>query len=165
MLPSFSKACPRTVFAFEPVLENYVLAKLCIQENRLTNVVMQNAGLGSSISVARVDTEAENGMHRGGGSQIADRGQFTALVTIDSFNIADLSIVQLDVEGYELEALRGAAKTINRSNPIIMIEDNNRNCEQFLTSVEYSYIGEIPGLMIWQSRYDGSDVRGVLSRL
>ena len=74
MLPSFSRACSGTVYAFEPVLENYVLAKLCVQENELDNVVLLNAGLGSKVTVARIDTGDEDGPHRGGASQIADRG-------------------------------------------------------------------------------------------
>lgn len=39
MLPTFSHATPGTLFAFEPVLENYVMAKLCVEMNALENVV------------------------------------------------------------------------------------------------------------------------------
>jgi hypothetical protein len=40
MLPSFSAKCPGTVFAFEPVLENYVLAKLTVSDNNHGNVLL-----------------------------------------------------------------------------------------------------------------------------
>jgi len=133
MLPSFSKAASELVYAFEPVLENYLLAKLCVQENNLGNVLIQNAGLSSSITVARINTAAGNGDHLGGASHISDSGQSTTLLTIDSLAISNLSIIQLDVEGHELEALKGAIQTIKTHWPVIMIEDNHNNCAEFLT--------------------------------
>jgi FkbM family methyltransferase len=165
MLPSFSRACPGVVFAFEPVLENYVLAKLCVQENDLDNIVLLNAGLGSTVAVTRIDTGDADGVHRGGASQISDRGQFTTLVSIDSFRISDLSIIQLDVEGYELEALRGAVETIEKNSPIVMIEDNNDKCAGFLRSLNYTPAGRIPGLSIWVSSGDKIDIQTILKRV
>jgi FkbM family methyltransferase len=149
MLPTFSRACSGTVYAFEPVLENYVMAKLCVQENGLDNVILSNAGLGSSISVAKINTADEGHAHRGGASQISDHGQPTALLTIDAFKISNLSVIHLDVEGHELEALRGALDSIQQSAPVILIEDNERNCAGFLTSLGYSIAGEIPELTVW----------------
>lgn len=164
MLPSFAKACSRQVYAFEPVLENFLLAKLCVEENNLENVMIMNAGLSSTIAVARIDTGVECGVHLGGGSQISDHGQLTTLLTIDSFQIPDLSVIQLDVEGHELEALRGAAETIRSSHPLIMIEDNNDNCREFLHSHRYHYVGAIPGLNIWKAKDDKTDIQSVLER-
>jgi FkbM family methyltransferase len=165
MLPSFSRACSGTVYAFEPVLENCVLAKLCVQANGLANVFLLNAGLGSHVEVAHIDTGEKSGSHRGGASQIADRGQFTALVTVDSFHIGNLAIIQLDVEGFELEALHGAVETIDRNSPVIMIEDNSANCPDFLASINYSLVAKIPGLAIWTSRRDESDYSGALKSI
>lgn len=165
MLPSFSRACSATVYAFEPVLENYVLAKLCVQQNNLENVFIQNAGLGSSIAVVRVDTGVGEGTHRGGKSQISDSGQLTALLTIDSLGISGLSVIQLDVEGHELEALRGGAEAIVKNLPLIMIEDINDNCQEFLDSIGYQYAGKVPGLKVWKSKRDSIDVQSVLDRI
>lgn len=165
MLPSFSKACSGTVYAFEPVLENYVLAKLCVEQNNLENVLLQNAGLSSSIAVARVNTGVQQGAHRGGASQISDSGQITALVTIDSLGISDLSVIQLDVEGHEFEALRGAVETVSANQPLIMIEDNEDNCQEFLHSIGYQYVGEIPGLRIWKAKQDDIDVQNILDMI
>ena len=54
MLPSLSAKCPATVFAFEPVLENYVLAKLTVSENNLGNVLLLNSALGSSYGISSI---------------------------------------------------------------------------------------------------------------
>ena len=150
MLPSFSKKCPGIVYAFEPVLENFLLAKLCIQRNELSNVILWNAGLGRSLSVARVDTGKKERTHRGGVSEIAETGQLTSLVTIDSMSLENVSVIQLDIEGFELEALNGGLETIKKNRPTILIEDNSRNCAQFLENLGYSKTGVIPGISIWQ---------------
>ncbi len=42
-------------------------------------------------------------------------------MTIDSLNL-DPDLLQLDVEGFEENALKGAKKTIMRARPIIIIE-------------------------------------------
>jgi FkbM family methyltransferase len=162
MLPSFSNACSDTVYAFEPVMESYLLAKLCVQQNQLENVILLNAGLGSKISVSHIDTGECDGVHRGGGSEIGVRGQITSLLTIDSLGINNLSIIQLDVEGYELESLRGAAETISRNFPAVLIEDNNDECAGFLKQKNYSFCGEIPGLSIWISDHDKTNIRNIL---
>ena len=148
MLPSFSRKCPGTVYAFEPVLEHYVLAKLCVQKNGLENVILLNSGLGAEFSSAYIDTGETKGSHLGGASQIAETGELTALVPIDAFDLQDISIVQLDVEGFELEALKGAIKTITTNQPSILIEDNAGACSEFLAARGYEQIGTIPCLFI-----------------
>lgn len=162
MLPTFARACPGTVFAFEPVMENYILAKLCLQANDLENVVLFNAGLSEDVSVARINTGQDGGTHRGGGSKISDRGQLTGLMAIDHLQQTNISIIQLDVEGHELLALQGAQKTIEANAPIIMIEDNDRSCDAFLEGLGYRHIATIPGLFIW-SRPEDADILKTLT--
>lgn len=149
MIPSFSRATSGQVFAFEPVLENYILAKLCIEENNLGNVYLLNAALGDAVGVTHVTTQDADGSHLGGASQISDLGQTVAMITIDSLNIEHINLIQLDVEGFEYSALKGAEKTLLRDSPIVMIEDNLSSCCGYLEQLEYSYFGSIPGLSIW----------------
>lgn len=161
MLPSFAKACPGHVYAFEPVLENYILAKLCVDANRLGNVLLTNAGLGETIAVAHIDTGEAND-HRGGSSAIAERGQPTMLTTIDSFAIDDLTIIQLDVEGHELEALKGARRTIASAAPFILIEDNKRACAGLLQELGYQRAGRLPGIIAWARPEHHSTLRDLV---
>ncbi|MEO1026032.1 MAG: FkbM family methyltransferase [Pseudomonadota bacterium] len=149
MLPTFARSCPSTVYAFEPVLENYVLAKLCVEANELKNVYLQNAGLSDRTAIAHIDTVSEAGEHRGGSSSLGDQGQLVGLVTIDSLDLQDVVVIQLDVEGHELSALQGARATIERNAPIILVEDNHRTCNAFLEELGYSHFRTIPGLFVW----------------
>ena len=41
---------------------------------------------------------------------------------LDDYNIQNVSVIKLDVEGYELDVLEGAKKTILENKPIIFIE-------------------------------------------
>jgi FkbM family methyltransferase len=165
MVPNFSAACPSYVYAFEPVLENFILAKLCVEANGLGNVVLLNSGLGSSICPAKIDTGVAGESHRGGASSISDAGQTTTLLTVDCFGIPDLSLLQLDVEGHELEVLKGARQTLARCAPLVLIEDNAKNCSSFLESEGYALAGEIPGLSVWTRADDAASVMEELRKI
>lgn len=152
MLPSFSRACGTAgrVYAFEPLLENHVLARLTVDANRLENVVLFNAGLGAALASCLMARGSAAGTHAGGASKVSPRGDASAtLMTIDSLGLTQLSILQLDVEGHELEALTGARRTIAACRPVIMIEDNGRACAPLLGQSSYVFAGQIPGLDIW----------------
>lgn len=157
MLPSFSRACPGMVYAFEPVLENYLLARLCVQENNLANVLLRHAGLGNQLAVARIDTGNADGAHRGGRSRIGEAGQLTSLLSIDTLGLSDVSIIHLDIEGSELTALTGATRTIKACQPVILLEDNAENCEPLLTSLGYVPVQRIPGLQVWATGQSAAD--------
>lgn len=149
MLPNFSRFVSGNVYAFEPVFENYILAKLCVDNNNLQNVILINSALSDRLGNLNISTREGGGRHAGGGSTISDKGEICAAINIDRLNIGDLVLIQLDVEGHELIALAGAQETIQRSRPVIAIEDNNDNCADFLRNINYESAGHIPGLTIW----------------
>jgi FkbM family methyltransferase len=49
------------------------------------------------------------------------------LRTMDSFGFADVSLIKIDVEGHEQNVLEGASKTIESSNPALLIEIEQRH--------------------------------------
>lgn len=60
--------------------------------------------------------------------------------TIDSFNLARLDLIKIDVEGMELDVLQGATETIKRCKPIMTIEiikTDKLKVETFLTELGY----------------------------
>ena len=165
MLPSFSRKCPGAVYAFEPVLESYVLAKQSVEQNRLTNVVLFNAALGSTLSVAHVNTTRQDGSHRGGASHVADAGQPTATLPIDALGLRNLAVLQLDVEGHEIEALEGARNTIESARPFILVEDNARQCAEYLSNLGYRSGGAVPGLSLWAADEHLEQARSIHRKL
>jgi len=132
-LPALSKHCSTNsiVWAFEPNSENYLCANITIQLNYIQNVSLKNAGLGAKKEYSLMRTADETGRSLGGGSRIISEfsnepsgTEKVEIVTIDDTVPTDrvVSIIQLDVEGYEKEALSGALMTIKRCLPIIVLE-------------------------------------------
>ena len=74
---------------------------------------------------------------------------YTNFFTLPNLNIDDLVLIQLDVEGHEISALKGAQATIRKNRPVIAIEDNSNNCSEFLLDIKYEKVGQLPGLTIW----------------
>jgi FkbM family methyltransferase len=126
-IPALSKHCKGIVWCFEPNNENYLCARKTVELNGLTNVVIFNIGLGADTDRLKLK-HANNGKSRGGNSKIMDgEGDDFYEVNIESIdNIipdnANISILQLDVEGFESEVLKGAVHTIIRCKPIIILE-------------------------------------------
>lgn len=133
-LPALSKGSgtDSKIWAFEPNPENYRCARITLEINNITNVVLTNAGLGAEEGSLFIKTTDENGRSLGGASKIIGQQknenngglELVKIVTIDDMiNVnRDISIIQLDVEGHEKEALAGALKTIQRCLPIIILE-------------------------------------------
>jgi hypothetical protein len=77
--------------------------------------------------------ETEDGRKLGGASRIinSEIGKFVP-ITIDTLDTMipddrNISIVQLDLEGFEIPALKGAINTIKRCKPILILEILSHN--------------------------------------
>lgn len=132
-LPAISNECATgsKVWAFEPNPESYRCANITLQINNIKNIELTNAGLGAKKECLLMKTSDLDGKALGGASQLIDKElneisgtETVQIVTVDGTVGADrnISIIQLDVEGHEKEALSGALKTIQRCLPIIILE-------------------------------------------
>jgi FkbM family methyltransferase len=135
-LPALSKAMDpnTTVWAFEPSLESYQCACKTLKLNSIINVCLRNAGLGDRRFDAKIRRRYGKGVE--GCARILEEkddglleeGLETddvSVVRIDDALPPDrhISMIQLDVEFYEKQALGGALETIRRCKPILIIED------------------------------------------
>jgi FkbM family methyltransferase len=132
---------PRTIHAFEP--QRVVFQALCgnVFLNQLDNVRARQCALGNRdemIRIPRIDYATCGNI---GGYSIdplvlaADRGDFPAdsiigeedelceMRRIDSLGLPPCHLVKLDVEGHELEVLKGMGETLRASSyPPILFE-------------------------------------------
>ncbi len=127
-LPALSKSLARgnKIWAFEPVAENYRCARSTIALNNLDNVELRQAALGPSPGTIGFVTVDERGRALGGGSHFDSTGGTETVAQVALDDVVPLgrpvSVIQLDVEGYEGGALRGAQEIIRRNRPIIILE-------------------------------------------
>jgi FkbM family methyltransferase len=135
-LPALAAAASRVgnrVWAFEPSPESYRCAAITLRLNQIDNVTLMNAALGEQSGRRELVTQSGR-VALGGASHIAGgrngpelrRAQTTPveIVTIDDVVSEDrsVSVIQLDVEGYEERALTGAMRTIRRRQPLLILE-------------------------------------------
>lgn len=99
------------VLTFEPD----AASRACLQVNVPLHVEIHREVLGDALGTCAIK-------HRGLGSHRVVDGQTCDVVPLDSFNLADVDLIQLDVEGYEWHALMGAEETVRASRPMIQVE-------------------------------------------
>jgi FkbM family methyltransferase len=117
--------CPKGhVYAFEPVAQNFVYLTGNVAANGLDNVTTQR--------VALLDRDGEVNFEYApgypGGSHVSPSGGAVPSVRFDTWarevGLDRLDLVKLDVEGVELPVLEGAAETLRRFRPILVVECN-----------------------------------------
>jgi FkbM family methyltransferase len=127
-LPALSRAAGAggKIWAFEPSSANHYCAKTTICLNNLWNIELLNAALGSASSRIGFSTVNAQGKALGGASHFDPAGGTETVTQVRIDDVVPVSrqvaILQLDVEGYEREALRGGQETIRRCRPIIILE-------------------------------------------
>lgn len=77
---------------------------------------------------------------------------------VDSLGLPRLDWIKMDIEGAEVEALKGAMKTLSRYRPTLWIEFHNTLLElkELLAEAQYEIRGEIhsePTPYLWEHGY------------
>lgn len=134
-IPALSQSCNDDIklWVFEPNPENYCCALITMAINNLNNIQIKNAGLGAAHGSLSMEISDENGKALGGGSRLlVEEGKNNPehCIQVDVLKLDDIlpperrvSIIQLDVEGFEQPALAGAMETIRRWKPILILEN------------------------------------------
>jgi FkbM family methyltransferase len=130
------------VIAFEPNPDAFECLKFNMQ--KCENVVSRNEAAGLSGKVVLIKHPENIGMTY---VENSDKGFKT--VSIDSLNLDKCNFIKIDVEGFELNVLKGAEQTLKRFKPALLIEINtfalarnnvtNQDVFDYLTELGYSY--------------------------
>jgi len=117
------------IYTFEPDPINFY----CLNQNVTSqNVIKMQACLGNtSATVKTQQLIRPERLHDIGGVHVAGEG-YTPTILIDNLNLSGCDLIQLDVEGYELNALLGSIETIKKYKPVLCIEF----CEKWLNRYE-----------------------------
>jgi FkbM family methyltransferase len=132
-----------TVYTFEPDWLNfYCLVRNCPDQN----IVKAQACLGAEPGMVNLAVKHWSR----GKSFVRGSGQYP-VYQIDSLGLNNCDLIHLDIEGYEYFALQGAVNTIQKFQPVIVIEmwdqlDNrfginiNNQTHELLLSLGYTYV-------------------------
>jgi FkbM family methyltransferase len=137
------------VWAFEPVLESYHCAAMTVLLNDLTNVELRGAALGADNTPLTMVVRDASGRSLGGTSRVTSetlapgRGETVAQVALDDAVPGDrvVSVLQLDVEKFERQALAGALRLIRRWRPVLILENTPEPqwFEEHIASLGYEF--------------------------
>jgi len=170
----------KQVISFEPFPATYALLLKNINENKVNNIIPMNCAMGDTPrdtitlsdtvfkidyrdkkdkgTTVRVDSTAED-VHYGNIS-IGEGSVTACMISIDSLNLSNVSLLKVDVEGAEPLVFMGAQETIRRCRPVILFEHNDNKISsktlskmgatdrfdivQFCLSLGYKDMYEIP---------------------
>jgi FkbM family methyltransferase len=130
------------VIAFEPVLETfYLLASNVSRFKNSNNVTLVNAAVSDKTEVLGIDIpKLESGLDNFYQAHLiaSENARSVLCLPIDSFNILEkIKFVKIDAEGHELHVLRGMNKILKRDHPVIVVENNSDDIENYLNDFGY----------------------------
>jgi FkbM family methyltransferase len=135
----------KTVYTFEPAADLFALLQRNAPES---NIIKCQMALGEQHELVSMSRERRDGKTRPpheGITHVSGPGVIPTLL-VDDLGLPVCDLLALDLEGWELYALRGAKATIHRCRPVIAVEVNEHIREvgltpeavrEFLTSCRY----------------------------
>ncbi len=130
-------------YAFEPSdLQYQYLNDNCLLNKHL-NITISKSAIGSENSIKTLYVMGNSGGTNTLRDDIANQGNpmksyEVNLITLDSLKLDNVGLIKIDVEGYELDVLKGARETIIENKPIILCEvwDNEESRQKVSTLLE-----------------------------
>lgn len=113
----------KKVYAFEPDKINIQKCQKNMAKNNIDNVIFVNKGAWSKKNIIKFNISGN------GNSRICDEGENQIeVIDIDSVvNDDRVTFIKMDIEGAELEALKGARQTIIKNKPKLAISVYHKN--------------------------------------
>lgn len=120
------------VYTFEPDPRSFY----CLVNNlQVENVSAFNCALGEVSGHVRLNRVSEDNV--GMNKVESANDSYLLQLTVDSLNLRACDLILLDVESYEIYALRGARDTIKQFKPVIACENASSEVRDFLNELNY----------------------------
>lgn len=136
------------VLTFEPNKDNME----CLLENidGTDNILVSDHALWDSMKQGSMYLHPSE-LNNSGAYYFKEGNQLVDTLVLDSLDLEEVDLIQLDIEGAEYQALKGAENTIKHHKPVIVIEEKPlpqmetavREARIYLESLGYREVGHI----------------------
>lgn len=124
----FNKYFPESqIYSFEPSSPNFEL--LLLNTKKINNIHSFKTALSSKRGTLHMENPA---FWNKGTTTISETGELVQSSLLDDFALENISFIKIDVEGHELELVKGSLNTIVNNRPIIWLEDFTGDTKTFL---------------------------------
>lgn len=112
------------IWAFEPILENFLLLKT--NADRFKDVSVFNVGIGSRTGMVNFDV-SEFSYNSGTSKVTSNLGYQNLVIALDNidFHNEQIKFIKIDVEGFEYACFEGMMNLLVKHKPVIWAEDYN----------------------------------------
>lgn len=133
-----------SVMSFEPISFIYERLRANIDLNGLTNVIACRQGVGKKISTKYMKMDQDD--FNIGKAHVSNQGDHAVAVTTLDHELKDVesnvSLIKIDTEGYELQAIKGACGILEEHRPAIVCEfnPNSYSFDDLRTSIPRDFL-------------------------
>ena len=119
--------------AFEPIPDTFRILESNVKLNNLENFVnLYNCGLGNEKKKVKFVSDLDVSKHVSSDQNIIGENIITVdILTLNDLNISNPTLIKIDVEGFELEVLKGANKILEAKGLIAIIIELNGSGEKY----------------------------------
>ena len=136
------------VHGFEPDSVNYKRCCENIKLNNFKNITLNNIGLGDKAGkfTMIINTPSNRGENRISATSINNNKETIEVITLDKYvsekKLNKVNLIKIDVEGFELNVLKGAINVLKQFKPLLFIEldDNNLKEQGYSASDLINYL-------------------------
>jgi len=146
-----AKYCEK-VYSFVPNPYSFRLLEMNVRDNNFSNVELYNLALGSDFGEARLKISLTT-------SSISDDGEYKVkVIPLDSLRLKRVDLMKVDVEGYEVNVLKGAESTLDVTDEVIIEvrEKNMKEVEEIMRQHGFRVLDKdltYPQTRVWNFRY------------
>jgi FkbM family methyltransferase len=114
------------VIAIEPVASNFAQLSRNVAANGYRNIILENVAIGTINGSAPIYLSNKSNWHSLHPVPWETREVTVRVSTLDSllarYELPSLDLIRMDLEGYEIEVIRGMKSTIKKYSPRLLIE-------------------------------------------
>ena len=144
----------RKILAFEPDPKNFQLLQMTKENSKIKDINLFNIALSNrmeTVSFQQDTLTSATGMISDGQTPWIEKylGQETNSIQVNTdyldnktFKMHEPSLIKIDVEGHELEVIKGGEKRLSQNKPLLLIESFPPNLDRvvnFLTKLGYKF--------------------------